>query len=97
MYDKGAKFSSPLFAAFFLCDPEQTRLSARIGLTTPKALGGAVIRNRIRRRMREAVRARLNRVGVQWDIVINPRRRALTAPFEELEREVEKLFQRCAF
>lgn len=96
MYDKGAKFSSPLFAAFCLCDQEQTRPSARVGFTTPRALGSAVNRNRIRRRVREAVRARLNRVGVRWDIVINPRRRALTAPFEELEREVEKLFQRCA-
>lgn len=96
MYDNGAKFSSSLFAAFYLRDPDETRDSARVGFTTPRALGGAVIRNRIRRRVREAVRARVNQVGVRWDIVINPRRRALTAPFEEIEREVEKLFQRCA-
>lgn len=95
MYDQGAKFSSPLFAAFYLRDAEAPRESARIGFTTPRALGDAVIRNRIRRRVREAVRAKLDRVGVRWDIVINPRRRALTAPFEEIEREVEKLFQRC--
>jgi RNase P protein component len=31
-----------------------------------------------------------------WQIVINPRRRSLDAPFEELKREVEKVIQRCA-
>ena len=33
--------------------------------------------------------------GAGWEIVINPRLRAMTAPFLQLEREVEKLFQRC--
>ena len=45
--------------------------------------------------LREAVRGRLELVGAGWEIVINPRLRAMTAPFLQLEREVEKLFQRC--
>jgi ribonuclease P protein component len=54
-----------------------------------------VARNRIRRRVREAVRLLLGRLSPQWSIVINPRRKALDAPVAELRREVEKLFQRC--
>jgi ribonuclease P protein component len=46
--------------------------------------------------MREAVRGRLERAGAGWEIVINPRRKALDAPFSDLEREVERLLQRCA-
>jgi len=46
--------------------------------------------------VREAVRARLDRIDAAWEIVINPRLRAMTAPFPQLEQEVEKLFQRCA-
>jgi ribonuclease P protein component len=54
-----------------------------------------VVRNRIRRRVREAVRLHLERLGPQWSIVINPRRKALDAPMPDLGREVERLFLRC--
>jgi ribonuclease P protein component len=82
-----------LFAAFCLrgTGPE----GPRIGFTTPRALGKAVARNRIRRRVREAVRLLLDRLNPQWSIVFNPRRKAFDAPSAELRREVEKLFLRC--
>ena len=66
-----------------------------IGFTTPRALGKAVVRNRIKRRVREAVRLRLDRLSPQWSIVINPRRKALNASTQELQQEVERLFLRC--
>ena len=68
----------------------------RIGFTVPRALGKAVVRNRIKRRLREAVRLRLERLSPEWSIVINPRRKAMEAPFPELKREVERLFLRCS-
>lgn len=67
----------------------------RIGFTVPRAVGKAVVRNRIKRRVREAVRSLLDRLNPQWSIVINPRRKACDAPLAELQREVERLFQRC--
>jgi len=94
VYDNGAKFSGPLFSAF--CLRNNGEQGVRVGFTCPRALGGAVIRNRIKRRVREAVRARLELAGAGWEIVINPRLRAKTAPFAQIEREIEKLFQRCA-
>jgi ribonuclease P protein component len=94
VYDNGAKFSGPLFSAF--CLRNNGIEGVRIGFTCPRALGGAVIRNRIRRRVREAVRPRLALAGAGWEIVINPRLRVLTAPFPQIEREIEKLLQRCA-
>jgi ribonuclease P protein component len=94
VYDRGTRFSCALFSAFCLREPEQT--AARIGFTTPRALGRAVVRNRIRRRLREAVRVRLDRLNPQWSIVINPRRKALDCPFQEIEREIERLFLRCS-
>ena len=53
-----------------------------------------MVRNRIKRRLREAVRFHLNQLSPEWSIVINPRRKALDAPLPELEREVERLFLR---
>ena len=94
MYDNGAKFSGPLFSAFYLRNNGER--SVKVGFTCPRALGGAVIRNRIKRRVREAMRARLDRIGAGWEIVINPRLSAMTAPFGRLVQELEKLVQRCA-
>lgn len=69
--------------------------SPRIGLTVPKALGKAVDRNRIKRRMREAVRAELAAAGldVPVDVILHPRRTAITLPMPELRREVEQVFR----
>lgn len=53
------------------------------------------MRNRTKRRVREAVRLRLDLLNPQWSIVLNPRRKAMEAPFQELEREVERLFHQC--
>jgi ribonuclease P protein component len=63
-----------------------------VGFTVPRAIGKAVARNRIRRRVREAVRQRFHRLAPQWQIVINPRRAAREAPFQDLLKEVERLF-----
>ena len=93
VYDEGSRFSSPLFAAFCVREPEAE--GPRIGFTVPRALGKAVVRNRIKRRFREAVRCHLDRLNPQCSIVINPRLKALDAPATELRREVERLFQRC--
>ena len=67
-----------------------------IGFTCPRALGKAVVRNRIKRRVRDAVRLQLDELSPLWSIVINPRRKALDAPVAELRQEIIRLFQRCS-
>ena len=66
-----------------------------MGFTVPRAFGRAVLRNRAKRRIREALRVRLPEVAPEWDIVINPRRPAIAAPVEELQGEVERLVAQC--
>lgn len=65
----------------------------RVGLTVPKALGKAHDRNRIKRRLREAVRASLPLLAAPVDVVLHPRRSALTLPFADLEREIAGIFR----
>ena len=66
---------------------------SRIGLTVPKALGNAVVRNRIKRRMREAVRHALPLLGAPVDVVLHPRRVVLEMEFSQLRREVAGVFR----
>ena len=90
--------SNPLFAAFCLARSIHPDHGARLGVTAPRALGGAVIRNRIKRRLREAFRKhRADFAGQlkQWDVVLNPRRSAIEASFEEIERALMKVIARC--
>ena len=61
-----------------------------MGLTVGKVLGGAVERNRIKRRMREAVRLSPSACNGPLDIVFNPRKSVLTLPFTELVKEVSR-------
>lgn len=95
MYDHGTRVSGPLFAAFCLARPEGVGCRARLGLTVPRAIGGSVDRNRIKRRLREAFRRHRAELDPRWDIVLNPRRTALTAPFADLERAIRKVIERC--
>jgi ribonuclease P protein component len=98
VYKVGRKQFGRQMAYFFaLRDAEASARSEttgpRIGLTVPKALGEAVTRNRIKRRLREAVRAALPLLGAPVDVVLHPRRSVLEAEFALIEREVQTIFR----
>ena len=87
------RVSGPCFRAF--CHARGEGAAPKVGLTVPKALGKAVDRNRIKRRMREAVRHEVRELEPKWDVVFNPRQRVLTIPMPDLQREVRRVFRRC--
>jgi len=101
VYDQGFRVSSPLLAAFCLAragaesGDREPPPGSRLGVTATRALGGAVVRNRIKRRLREAFRLHRANLAAGWDIVINPRRAATVASFAEVERALLKVIARC--
>ena len=67
--------------------------SPRVGLTVGKVMGKAVDRNRIKRRMREAVRKNLAMLPMPVDVILHPRRSVIDLEFTVLEREVGAVFR----
>jgi ribonuclease P protein component len=65
----------------------------RYGFVTSKRLGNAVVRNRTRRRLREALRALP--VDPGWDIVLSARQPAADADYHELNRAIVDLLTRA--
>jgi ribonuclease P protein component len=65
----------------------------RVGFTVGRVLGGSVQRNRMKRRLREAVRLSGFPPEVSADVVINPKRSLLGADFVEVRSEVARAFQ----
>lgn len=63
----------------------------RFGISTGRRLGGAVQRNRVRRRVREILRAAPNDTGHGWDILIVARAASVDATFDELRAALERL------
>ena len=56
----------------------------RVGITVSKKLGHAVVRNRVRRRLREVYRLNESRFQPGWDIVVVARSRCISASFQDI-------------
>ena len=67
----------------------------RIGLTVSKKLGGAVVRNRVRRRLREIYRLNEERFAPGWDIVVVARSRCVNADFGKLTQAFLSLAEKA--
>ena len=80
------------FVAARPADSPYTEPTPRIGLTVGKVMGKAVDRNRIKRRMREAVRRNIATLEGPIDVVLHPRRSVIDLDFATLEREVAQVF-----
>ena len=66
---------------------------ARVGLTVSRKVGNAVVRNRVKRWLREAVRS-VGAPGAPVDIVVVARPEAAPAGFQALRDELASLFAR---
>jgi ribonuclease P protein component len=76
------------------CEPTSNRMP-RVGLTVGKVLGKAHERNRIKRRMREALRRHVDLLPQECDLIFHPRRSVLTIEFTKLEAEIVRILEQA--
>jgi ribonuclease P protein component len=85
VFESGRKFSSRHLVIY----AKSNGLScSRLGFAVSRKIGNAVVRNRVRRRLREAVRKQLTVTTLSCDLVIVARSAAVDAAFGALERDI---------
>ena len=67
----------------------------RVGVTVSKKLGCAVVRNRVRRRLREVYRLNEALFAPGWDIVVVARSRCISADFGKLTQSFLSLAEKA--
>lgn len=87
VFDHGSRSSSPYLVIY--AQPNGLPFS-RLGLSVGRKVGCAVQRNRVKRRIRAAVRAVLQSSQLRCDMVIVARAAAETVPFAELEKAISR-------
>jgi len=86
VYRRGVAYRGKLFSVHAFPNDLGT---ARLGLSVSKKVGNAVVRNTVRRRLREIFRAALSNLPDNLDFVVSARPTAANASFSELQREFD--------
>lgn len=89
----GKSYAHPLLV--LVVSPGQEEAQIRFGVTASRGIGGAVIRNRAKRLMREALRPLLPDIHPGWDVVAIARAGLLSAEFDHIQSVVKTLLQRA--
>jgi ribonuclease P protein component len=91
VYKQGRRHFAAHMTVFYLTRAEGDGM--RVGFTVGRVLGGAVERNRIKRRLRSAVRLHWPELPRSIDVVVNPKKSALRADFSALGKEISRAFE----
>jgi len=87
VYERGEKIQSIYFVLYML---ENGRPHHRLGITVSRKVGRAVVRNRIKRRLREIFRANKQAISPHCDLVVNAKRAAARARDQEIQEDILK-------
>ena len=66
----------------------------RLGITITKKVGNAVVRNKIRRRIKEIYRLNLHKIKGGYDLIIIPKKNVVDISFKDLESALNHILKR---
>jgi ribonuclease P protein component len=99
VYEQGQKIHTPFFSAFFLRNDSGDR---RYGITVTRKIGGAVVRNRCKRRLREIVRKHelfpsCTACSYGFDLVFNAKSELAEADFNRLQESFARVMKKVCY
>ena len=87
LYNRGKSQVAPSLVVYSGKNREKNR-DNRLGITVSTKVGGAVVRNRVKRKIKEAYRLNETKIKQGHDIVIVARTRAISAHFKIIEKDL---------
>ena len=91
VYERGAKIQAAYFVLYIL---ENDLPHHRLGVTVSRRIGPSVVRNRIKRQLREVFRRNKQAIFPSCDVVVNARRSAATSSSHQIRRDLLGAFDR---
>lgn len=91
-YKKGTKIVADTLVLYCYANRQS---QSKLGLTVSTALGGAVVRNRLKRLMRAAFGARKDDVKNGYNIILAARNRMKDAKFEKICTDLDYCFKKA--
>lgn len=89
---QGKSYSSELLV---MCVLSNELPYSRFGFSINARIGGAVVRNRLKRRLREGIRLRMATIEPGWDVVFIARRPILCADYHQMDAACARLLRRA--
>lgn len=94
VYRRGKSFANRQFVVYYI--PRQDGGSFRMGISISKKIGKAVVRNRIKRRLKEIIRLRKDEIIDGYDFIIIVRKGALSLDFHAMEKSVFHVLKKAS-
>lgn len=91
VYQAGRRWSSPFFNMYI---KKNSIGLTRLGVSVSKRIGNSVVRNRVKRRLKEAFKKNIGKVKKGYDVVVSAKVPIRDADFWDIERELKILFKR---
>lgn len=91
VYERGNKVQSEYFVLYIL---ENERLYHRLGITVSRKIGSAVVRNRIKRLLREIFRVNKQAISPYCDLVVNAKRGVARVHNQQIQEDILKAILR---